>query len=288
MYPSAGNPYFLKSTSMDTENQVNEQEGNESELLDETLVDLVSNGFDHEEAGDAIVHNESFLSQCWSAKLQSNIRSQLTYEHWDPKKNNSIEEHFSDVYERWHHLTAAMSDEEFVHVVISQLPITYQRQFTGGVYRDLTEFRRYLIRADQLERQARSTNTARESDRVRQTSNTRKNHHSKTQRPSQNTQHGERNFRVNTVQWQAGRQARNNNYRGLGSYRHRWNNGGSNRNSYRYNPGYSTRGQSSRSYGNQGGSDYHHRRQDERRNVGMGKEEHRAWTPTEEQQASIR
>ncbi|KAJ8867147.1 hypothetical protein PR048_033011 [Dryococelus australis] len=92
--------------------------------------------------------NHSFLLQFWSAKIQSNIHSRLTYEHWDPKKEKTIEERLSEVYVRTRHLTAAMNDEEFVDVVIPQLPITYERQFTGGVYRD-------LIRVDQLERQAR-------------------------------------------------------------------------------------------------------------------------------------
>ncbi|KAJ8895920.1 hypothetical protein PR048_001261 [Dryococelus australis] len=124
---------------------------------------------------------ESFLLQFWSSKIQSNIRSQPAYGHWDPKKEKRIEEHFSDVYERTRHLAAAMGDE-LVDVVISQLPITHHRQFTGGVYRDLTEFIHHFISADQLERQASSTNTA-------------PMHNAR----SQNTQHGERNFRVNTV-----------------------------------------------------------------------------------------
>ncbi|KAJ8897013.1 hypothetical protein PR048_002359 [Dryococelus australis] len=88
---------------------------------------------------------ESFLLHFWSVKIQSNIHWQLAYEHWDPKKAKTIKEHFSDVYERTHHLTTAMSDEEFIDIVIFQLPIMYQCQFTGGVYRDLTEFRQHLI-----------------------------------------------------------------------------------------------------------------------------------------------
>ncbi|KAJ8884578.1 hypothetical protein PR048_016435 [Dryococelus australis] len=145
-----------------------------------------------------------------------------------------------------------MSDEEFVDVVFSQLPIMYQRQ------------------------QAISTNAARESDRARQTPmqllfpqcNARENHHN-TPCPGQNTT-WRGNFRVNAVQWQAGQQPRNY-YSGRGSYRQRWNGGRLNRNSYCYNPGYSERRQSSLSYGNQGGSYFHPYRQDKRRNVGTGK-----------------
>ncbi|KAJ8870259.1 hypothetical protein PR048_029280 [Dryococelus australis] len=116
------------------------------------------------------------------------------------------------------------------------------------------EFRHHLICADQLERQARYTNTARESDRF---------NGKQVNSPGTTTK--------DPV-----------------SYRHRWTNGGANSNSCRYNPGYSAREQSSRSYGSQEGIDYHHRRQDERRNVGMEEEGHRAWTPTEEQQAATR
>ncbi|KAJ8875548.1 hypothetical protein PR048_023443 [Dryococelus australis] len=189
-----------------------------------------------------------------------------------------------------------MSVEEFVDVDICQLPITYQHQFTGGVYRDMTEFRHHLIRADQLEKQATSMNIARENDRVRHPptqplfsqSNTCENYHNNAQRPRQNTQHGERNFRVNTVQGQAGRQPRNNNYRGRGSYQQRWNGGGSNRNGYNYNPGYDERRQNSHSYNNQGKGNFYHFRQIKRRNLGTEKERDRAWTPTTVQPQLIR
>ncbi|KAJ8885220.1 hypothetical protein PR048_011416 [Dryococelus australis] len=101
-----------------------------------------------------------------------------------------------------------MSDEEFTDLLISQLPVNYQRQFSDNVYTDVSEFRYHLIRADQFERQTRVTNPPRDYDRPRQNpalplyqptnqpeyNNQPRPYHNQNNPPQKNN----RNFRVNT------------------------------------------------------------------------------------------
>ncbi|KAJ8885250.1 hypothetical protein PR048_011447 [Dryococelus australis] len=54
-------------------------------------------------------------------------------------------------HERTRHLSSLMSDKEFTDLLISQFPVNYQKQFTGNIYRALSEFRYHLIRAYRLE-----------------------------------------------------------------------------------------------------------------------------------------
>ncbi|KAJ8873733.1 hypothetical protein PR048_024567 [Dryococelus australis] len=141
-----------------------------SSQLHERQIQCLTSSLERDSAEENTRKNETCLSTTMSHN-SPHQQQLMTTAHpsaaiWDPRKEKTFEEHLSDVYEHTCHLTAAMSEEEFVDVVFSQLPIMYQRQFSSGVYRDLTEFRHHLICADQLKRQARSTNTARENNSV--------------------------------------------------------------------------------------------------------------------------
>ncbi|KAJ8893197.1 hypothetical protein PR048_005783 [Dryococelus australis] len=189
---------------------------------------------------------ESFVKHFWSPKIQSHVRSQLSQEHWDPRKEKSIEEHFSKVYERTHHLPSPMSDEEFIDLLISQIPVNYQRQFSGNIYRDVSEFWYHLIPADQLERQTRVAIPPRDYDRPRENpepplypSTTNQRQYNNQQRPN----HNQNNLPQTKQQKFSQDNGRVNNfaYRGRSSFRQRWNRVSHNNNGNIYDPGY-TRG----------------------------------------------
>ncbi|KAJ8871771.1 hypothetical protein PR048_028111 [Dryococelus australis] len=99
------------------------------QLLQELSVPPIENVFLH-----IILHERITQRQLCCTNPPNNggshIRSQLSQEHWDPRKEKSIEEHFSEVYERTRHLSSPMSDEEFTDLLISQLPSKDAEQYS--------------------------------------------------------------------------------------------------------------------------------------------------------------
>ncbi|KAJ8873247.1 hypothetical protein PR048_026881 [Dryococelus australis] len=169
---------------------------------------------------------------------QSHIRSQLSQELWDPHKEKSTEEHISEEDGRSRHLSSLMSDDEFTDLLISQLPVNYQRQFSDNIYRDVSELRYHLIRADQLERQTHVANSPRGCDRPRQ--NLAPPLYPPANQSEYNYQPGLTTTRIIRFSKTMQDNGRVNNfaYRGRSYFGQRWNRGSRNNDGNRYEPGY--------------------------------------------------
>ncbi|XP_063232633.1 uncharacterized protein LOC134536700 [Bacillus rossius redtenbacheri] len=107
---------------------------------------------------------EKFRQQYWNLRIQGNLRAQLHTERYDPKRGASLEAHISSMYERTRYLDLAMTDEEFIATVSTQLPLKYQMQLSGRSYKDVTDFREQLLLLDKLERLHKSQFSKEESE----------------------------------------------------------------------------------------------------------------------------
>ncbi|XP_063218388.1 uncharacterized protein LOC134528576 isoform X1 [Bacillus rossius redtenbacheri] len=103
-----------------------------------------------------------FLRQHWSMKIQGNLRAQLHSEKFDPKRGRSLEAHLSDMFERTRYLDIVMNDEEFIALILGQLPMRYQLHLSGRNFENISDFREQLLAYDRLDRQSRANTNVRE------------------------------------------------------------------------------------------------------------------------------
>ncbi|KAJ8889496.1 hypothetical protein PR048_008995 [Dryococelus australis] len=68
----------------------------------------------------------------------------LHAERFTPGRGRSLEAHISEVYKESRHLTSPISDEEFMAMILLQLPFRYQAQWSGRWDVDLVSFREGL------------------------------------------------------------------------------------------------------------------------------------------------
>lgn len=93
-----------------------------------------------------------FLSHFWNSKVQGNVRAQLHAERYIPGQSKGLEFHLADTYERSRNLDPPVSDDEYMAMVVNQLPFRYQTLCTGWRSHDLVAFREDLVNIDRIER----------------------------------------------------------------------------------------------------------------------------------------
>ncbi|XP_063229242.1 uncharacterized protein LOC134534699 [Bacillus rossius redtenbacheri] len=153
-----------------------------------------------------------FHNQYWNIRIQSHLRAQLHTEKYDPRKCASLEAHLSAMFEKTRYLDQPMTDDEFIAAILTQLPLKYQKQWSGLPYRDVTEFRERLLNYDKLEKMDRAPNTKEESERVSQPHRQQPVHNYWQNREGKPKEL--RQAAVNTMNWQprGGGPSRNDQY----------------------------------------------------------------------------
>ncbi|KAJ8896035.1 hypothetical protein PR048_001376 [Dryococelus australis] len=93
-------------------------------------------------------------AQYWRevTKSTGNLRVQLHAERIVPARGKTLEAHLSEAYDKSRHLTPPISDEEFIAMVLQQLPYRFQTHWSGRVDPDLPSFREGILEFDRIER----------------------------------------------------------------------------------------------------------------------------------------
>ncbi|KAJ8888988.1 hypothetical protein PR048_008482 [Dryococelus australis] len=95
---------------------------------------------------------EKITEQFWNKKIKDNLNAQLHSEWFVPGKGRRLEFHLAEIYEKSRYLDPPLSDEEFMAMVLRQLPYHYQSHWTGRHAEDLSTFREALLAYDQIDR----------------------------------------------------------------------------------------------------------------------------------------
>ncbi|KAJ8892402.1 hypothetical protein PR048_004982 [Dryococelus australis] len=70
-----------------------------------------------------------------------------------PGKGKHLKAYLSEMYERSHHLEPPVNDEEFIGMILRQLPFKYQSHWTGRHENSLATFREDLLAFDSIQQQ---------------------------------------------------------------------------------------------------------------------------------------
>lgn len=143
---------------------------------------------------------ERFVERFWNAQVQGNVRAQLHAERYIPGKGKGIEAHLADIYEKSRYMEPPVTDEEYIAMVLNQLPYRYQTFLTGCHRTDLNSFRESLINFDRIERAQRQFHNSRENEqRQNHGQNSNVLHQNFQQRANRGPDRGYQERRVNYV-----------------------------------------------------------------------------------------
>ncbi|KAJ8895338.1 hypothetical protein PR048_000669 [Dryococelus australis] len=74
-----------------------------------------------------------FLEHFWNTKIQDSLMAKLHAKKFVRGKGKRLETHLSELYEKSRHLTPPISNEEFIVMILNQLPCHYQAHWTGEI-----------------------------------------------------------------------------------------------------------------------------------------------------------